>query len=240
MAEDVKVTGEIRPHDTAPGAPALQPLGLPQVGTTPRAWIRKYFPEIAFWIGVIAAIYFWVTVTIDAQINPWWGFFQSSFSALGDPSPNSTGAAAGLYWFYNDVVIFPTGTMIIVFSLGMAMGARNWIQSVGSSFFAVAGIFLIMVGIFHGGPPTPAGYHDFVSNWFFVQSLFAILVWSFGILAERRWLLGFGMLALGIAAPLIGYSIHWPSVATTEAFGIAAIDLWLFLMFFGRKAPPKA
>ncbi len=204
------------------------------------ARVSRAFPEIAFWVGAFAAAYFWVTVAYDGYINSsWWNFLGSSFSALGDPSSNSSGAAAGLYWFYNDVVIFPTAVMIMVFAAGMAKASRNWIQSIGSAFFIVAGIFLLLVGVFHAGPSTPAGYHDFVSGWFFAQALLSLWLWGFGILLERRWILGGEMLAIGLLAPLIAASVKWPSVASTEAFGIAAIDLWLILMYFAKRPVPK-
>ena len=205
-------------------------------------WSRvlRAFPEVAFWVGAFAAVYFWVTVAYDGYINSqWWSFLGSSFSALGDPSPNSTGAAAGLSWFYNDVVIFPTAAMIMFFSAGMVKASRNWLQATGSAFFMVAGIFLLLVGVFHGGPPTPAGYHDFVSGWFFAQALLSLWLWGVGTLLERRWALGGEMIAIGILAPLIAARVPWPSVASIEAFGIAAIDVWLLLMYFARKPESK-
>lgn len=225
------------PPETASPAPAPSEPSSPVV-VRKSFWAKpkEYFTKYAFWLGVFAAVYFWVTVAYDGHINSsWWSIWTSSFSALGDPGANSTGAAASLYWFYNDVVIFPTGGMLIIFAASLVMISRNWLQSVGSGFLMVAGIFLVMVGIFHGGNPTPAGYHDFVSNWFFVQALLAVWVWTFGLLLERRWVLGMEMFAIAILAPVIAASIKWPSVATTEAFGIAAIDLWLVLLYFARK-----
>lgn len=205
---------------------------------------KKRFPAVGFWIGVFAAFYFWVTVTIDAWLNrSWWQFTGSSFSALGDPGPVSTGAAAGLYWIYNDVVVFPTAIMIMVVSAALTMYSRNRIQSTGSSFFMVSGVFLFLVGVYHGGPPTPAGYHDFVSDWFFIQSLLALLIWGVGLLFERRFALGGMMLILAFAAVgllVVLDNAYHISVAENEALGIIAIDLWLVLLFFARNPVAKA
>ncbi len=207
-----------------------------------RALLRKWFPEVGFYVGVIAAFYFWITAAVDGYLNrSWWVFAGSdgsSFSALGDPGTNASGAAAGLSWIYNDVVIFPTAIMIMIFAAAMIVGARNRVQSTGAAFFLEAGVFLFLVGVYHGGPPTPAGYHDFVSNWFFVWAAVAILTWGVGTLWERRWLLGLVMILLVVVGVIIAavavHPDHW-SVAQTEAWGILIIDIWLALMVFGRR-----
>ncbi len=241
------------------GAVALPPFQFPVWRAF--SWLVKklkaHFPPFGFWAGILAAIYFWVTVEIDGYLNrSWWVYQTSSFSALGDPGPTRTGAAAGLAWIYNDVVIFPTAILLMLFSAALVMYARNKVQSTGASLFLVAGMFLFMVGIFHGetvinglycnplcqgGTPYPPAYHDFVSDWFFVEALLAFLVFGVGLLFERRWGLGGAMLLLAVGAPL--FLVFWDHsawcqsscVAENETIGIVAIDLVALLMLFARR-----
>jgi hypothetical membrane protein len=199
--------------------------------------MRERYPPIGFLLGLFAVIYFWVAVSIDAYLNSsWWRFTGSSFSALGDPSPNATGAAAGLYWIYNDVVIFPTAGLILLFSAALILVARNKIQATGGSFLMVSGIFLALVGIYHGGPPTPGSVHDFVSTWFFIQAAFGIFIWGIGTLWQGERAIGWSNVALVIGAIVIGFSVKFGSVAETEAFAIVVIDIWVIWLYFLRKS----
>ncbi len=197
--------------------------------------MREKFPRIGFFLGLFAVAYFWLAVSIDAYLNSsWWRFTGSSFSALGDPGPNSSGAAAGLYWFYNDIVIFPTAALILLFSAALILVARNKIQETGGSFLMVSGIFLALVGVYHGGPPTPPPVHDFVSNWFFVQAALGIFIWGLGFLWQGDRILGWSNVALVIGAIVIGVNIKFGSVAETEAFAITVIDAWVIWLYFLR------
>ena len=198
--------------------------------------MREKYPPIGFLFGLCAVVYFWVSVSIDAYLNSsWWRFNVRSFSALGDPGSNSSGAAAGLYWIYNDVVIFPTATLILLFSAALILVARNKIQETGGSFLMVSGIFLALVGIYHGGPPTPGPVHDFVSNWFFVQAALGIIIWGIGVLWQGDRLLGWSNIFLVVGAIAIGINIKFGSVAETEAFAIIVIDIWVLLIFIARQ-----
>lgn len=211
---------------------SVRPRRAPKVLVKGYDWFKVNFPTIAFWFGLIDVIYFWVAVSIDAHLNAsWWSFTASSFSALGDPAPNSTSAAAGLAWIYNDVVLLPTAIMILIFAAGLTMVSRNRLQSTGSSFLMVSGIFLELVAIDHGGTP----YHDFVSEWFFIQAALGILVWSLGLLWERKYKLGLGQFVMIIGALVIGFSVKFGSVAEVEAFAIIVIDLWVLIMFLTRR-----
>lgn len=221
--------------------------------------LLKPFPTFGYWVGIFAAIYFWVAVSIDIYLNrTWWVFTASSFSALGDPGPNCSSAAAGLYWIYNDVVIFPTALLLMVFCAAMIAAARNKVQSTAYSFFFVAAIFLFLVGVYHGetpGPvacdpaygvvstPYPPSYHDFVSDWFFLQTALAFLILSLGLFVERRFTLSLGFLGLTLAAfavVAIGDKVLSFSVAQNEATAIIAIDLAAILMYWARNPRREA
>jgi hypothetical membrane protein len=206
-------------------------------------WVRGWFPSFGYWVGIFAAFYFWVAVSIDVYLNrSWWVFGASSFSALGDAGPNSTSAAAGLYWIYNDVVIFPTAILLMVFCAAMILAARNRIQSTAYSFFFVAAIFLFLVGVYHGEtvnsaglfcnpgcngpPPYPPAYHDFVSDWFFIQADISFLILAVGLLVERRFGLGYLFLTLAILTPLLVDGLDHP-----VSVGIIAVGIFIFLIF---------
>ncbi|MDE1820153.1 MAG: DUF998 domain-containing protein [Euryarchaeota archaeon] len=205
-------------------------------------WLKVKFPPFGFWAGIFAVFYFWASVSLDAYLNrSWWIYQSSSLSALGDPGPNCSSAAAGLYWFYNDVVIFPTAILLMLFSAALVMYSRNRVQSTGASFFLVAGIFLFLVGIYHGetssvptcdpsyvvNTPYPPAYHDFVSDWFFIQALFSMIIFGFGLLLERRYELGYTFLSLAVFTPLLVFGLDQKSVGLVE-LGAAA---FLFLLF---------
>jgi hypothetical membrane protein len=191
--------------------------------------LNKVFPRFGFFLGVFAGVYVWVVILYCALTSPWWAFTQSSFSALGT-SP-AFGGNDSQPWIYNDVAMIPTGLMVMLFSLAISAYSKNKMQVMGSAFFFVGGIFLALIGVYHGGTYP----HDFVSTWFFVQAALAVLTWGLGFLWEGRRQFGYGMISLAILSIAIAGAVHWPSVATTEAFGIAAIDLWLVLMFFAMR-----
>lgn len=205
--------------------------------------IRAPFPNFAYWVGIFAAVYFWVAVSVDVGLNlSWWRFDASSFSALGDPGPNNTSAAAGLYWVYNEVVIWPTAIMLMIFCAGMIVIARNRIQSTAYSFFLVAAGFLFLVGVFHGEtvnsagvfcnpgcnglPPYPPAYHDFVSDGFFFMADIAFLALSLGLIVERRFELGYLFLSLAVLTPLLVDGLDHN--VTLAVIGVAVV---IFLLF---------
>jgi hypothetical membrane protein len=122
----------------------------------------------------------------------------------------------------------------MLYSVALGICSKNKVQILGSAIFFVAGIFLALVGIFHGGTP----WHDSVSAGFFAMALFAVITWGLGLLLEGRRGFGLGMLVTAAIAVVIAAEVNWPSVATVEAFGVAAIDLWLVLMLFAVKRHP--
>lgn len=205
--------------------------------------VRGRFPSFGYWLGIFAAIYFWASVSFDVFLNrSWWVFGASSFSALGDAGPNNTSAAAGLYWIYNEVVIFPTAIMLMIFCSAMILAARNRIQTTAYSFFLVAAGFLFLVGVFHGEtvnsaglfcnpgcngpPPYPPPYHDFVSDAFFFMADISFLLLSLGLIVERRFELGYLFLTMAVLTPLLVDGLDHP--VTT---GVIVAGVVIFLLF---------
>lgn len=221
---------------------------IPKPGGVPGSMVRsldrffrRQFPRIGYWFGVLAAVWFWVTVYIDGyESRRWWVFTNSSFSALGDPTSGG-GANVSFYYFYNLVVLTPTAIFVLVFATAMVVAARNRIEVTGSAFFFQAGVWLELIAVFHGG----FGYdqiHDFVSTGFFVWAAVSIVTWGLGLLLERWWIPGLWMaiapiVALAIFDPLVS-AFHW-SVAEGEAYGVVLIDVFLAIMYFTRNPKPR-
>jgi hypothetical membrane protein len=102
----------------------------------------------------------------------------------------------------------------------------NKLESMGSSFIFIAGIFLILIGIY----PSGTDPHVFVSTWFFLQADLAIIVWGLGLIYRNARNIGYFFTAMGILGPIIAMMVDWPSAATVEAYGIVIIDIWVILL----------
>ncbi|MEM0155344.1 MAG: DUF998 domain-containing protein [Thermoplasmataceae archaeon] len=167
-----------------------------------------------FGVAALVSIFLWIATAW--LVNPWFNFYTGALSALG-----SLGATDP--WIYNVGLMF-TSILIVFYSAGLILYSRNTIQTVGSSFFIVAAMFLALIGIYHGGTYP----HDFVSSWFFVQADIAILIWGIGATIKKR-LIGVYSLVIAVSASLFAYAVNWPSSAELETFGTCAISLWVIL-----------
>ncbi len=174
--------------------------------------------------GVIAAIMAWVVIGICIYLNPWFIFTVHAFSDLGGPN-------AYMPWVYN-LGLITTGLVILAYSIYLVMFSENRLESVASGFMFIAGLFLMLIGIYPSGTKP----HNFVSTWFFLQADMAILTWGLGLLLRGQKRYGALFTLMGILGPLIAMVIDWPSAATVEAYGIVIIDLWVILML---KIPQK-
>ncbi len=193
--------------------------------------LSRPLQRYGYFIGPVAAIYFWLSASLDVYLNrSWWHFFQkgNSFSAMGDPNPQIAGSLA---WVYNDVVLLPTAMLILLFSLVLVVRSRNKVETAGSSFFFVAGTLLAGIGIYHEGT-TP---HITLTFLFFALADLSILVWGLGVLAQGQRRLALGMLLVAIPGAALASMISWPSVAVEEAVGILLIDVWIGLLFLARR-----
>lgn len=171
-----------------------------------------------FVLGIFALVYAWVVIVVAAALNPWFVFTSNAFSDLGAGSSTDP-------WLFN-YGMMSVGALIVVYSYSLTSLSENRTEVVGSSFFLISGIFLVLIGYFHEGTYP----HLFVSYWFFIQSDLAILVWGLGLMIRGRRNLGTVFAALGIVSPIVAVVVNWPSTATVEAFGIAVIDAWTVLM----------
>jgi hypothetical membrane protein len=174
--------------------------------------------------GPAAVVWAWVVVAVSAAANPAYSVLRGPLSALGSPGAVDP-------WIYN-VGLMSVGALILLYALSLAAMSRHWMEGFAAGFFGVAGVFLALVGIYHGGTYP----HDFVSLWFFMQSALAAVAWGIG---ELLWGSPRGLIfiALGIGAPMLAFLLPWPSNGVEECFGALAVDAYALLVFVeGRRA----
>ena len=181
--------------------------------------------------GVAGAILAWVVIYLAISHNPWFVFTEHAFSDLGGPMAEDAGI------FNNGLIVL--GGLFILYALTLIWDAINKVETVGGAFALMAGVFLVLIGVYPSGT-TP---HTFVSIWFFVQADVAITVWGIGILLSGWDMFGLVFTCIGIVGPMIAVAVTWPSIAVVEAYGIALIDAWVVLMLrvhYVRWKKPRA
>ncbi|MDK6028650.1 DUF998 domain-containing protein [Ignisphaera sp. 4213-co] len=168
--------------------------------------------------GIIAAVLAWIIIAISISQNPWFDVFKHALSDLGGSKANNP-------WIYN-IGLIVTGVITCLYALYIAYVANSKVYVYASALLFVAGIFLALIGIY----PSGTRPHTFVSTWFFIQMLLAIIATAIGMAVEHRivYSIVFGVVA--IAGPLGAIFLKWPSVALLEIYGIVLIDICVVLM----------
>ncbi|MGC8673694.1 MAG: DUF998 domain-containing protein [Thermoprotei archaeon] len=171
--------------------------------------------------GLFGSIYVWIIIALCYRLNPDFVFTQGAFSQFGSPGANYP-------YVYNVFGMIGTGIALLLFSASIVAFSKNRVEVVGGAFLAVASVFLMMIGVFHGGTYP----HDFVSEYFFVQADLSILAFGAGLVGERSEKLGAISLTVGVFAPILALAVKFPSSATLEAFGIICIEIWVISVTF--------
>ncbi|MGC9071230.1 MAG: DUF998 domain-containing protein [Acidilobus sp.] len=170
--------------------------------------------------GPVAIIAAWLVIFVSAHLNPWFSIWVNAFSDLGGPR--------ALYpWVYNYGMML-VGSMVALFGSCLVVRGLDKLQDVGGSFFIIAGIFLVLIGLFHEGTYP----HVFVSKWFFVQADLSAFTWGMGSLASGLRRTGAAELMISLAGPVGALAVRWQSGALIEAYGIVLIDVFAALAFF--------
>lgn len=189
--------------------------------------VTERIGKMSRYFGGALVVVPWIVFLICYLINPQWVLTRDALSSFGDPSFTQYS------WVYN-VGLGIIAVIIWFMSLGIVATAENKVQVFGGTFWFVAGIFLALIGYYHGGTYP----HVFVSTWFFVQAAFAITIMGIGSYPSRDLKGAVIPIVIAIFMPLGGLLVHFPSAATTEIYEIIVIDAWaIFSLFHTPKKP---
>lgn len=186
-------------------------------------------------MGPVAVASAWAVIGASWYVNRgWFSFLEHAFSDLGGDGAKSP-------WLYNYGLV-AVGLMAALFSACPYHLSSNRLEAFGAGLLFTAGVFLSLIGVFPAGTEP----HEFVSTWFFVQAdmaLAALSIAAYSVSRARRALAA--ATASILAFPVYGLVealAGWPSVASSEAYGIVIIDLVvliLFLEYWERITRPR-
>ena len=188
-----------------------------------RVWARRLL-----WAGPVGVVAAWIVIGVAWLLNgDWFVFTRDAFSDLGGP-----GACCPRV--YNTGLIL-VGVIVAAFGAGLVLAGRSKLEVVGGAYFALAGVFLALIGIY----PSGTRPHTFVSTWFFVQADLGLLLASLGLYRAWGCRLGlWGLVLSALAFPVAGLVeavVGWPSAAVLEAYGILVIDAVVLALFTGYR-----
>ncbi len=167
-------------------------------------------------LGIVAAVLAWIVIGITWWLNSdWFVWTRDAYSDLGGPHSCCP-------WAYNYGLI-AVGIIMIVFGTVAASVLPGKLGGIGGSHIALAGVFLILIGVF----PSGTRPHTFVSTWFFIQADTALVISLLSVPKPRGRLVTSALIAALLAFPiaiLVGLTIGWPSAAVLETYGILIID----------------
>lgn len=181
-------------------------------------WVLNMLKTAWRLCGITAAVSAWITISLSILRNPWFNVFKHALSDLGGPRAIDP-------WVYN-VGLVITGVLTSIYALYAASASASKIAVYASSFIFIAGIFLVLIGVF----PSGTRPHTFVSTWFFVQMWMAVVASAIDFLARKRLVLGTLLLALSAAGLLAALLIKWPSVALLEIYGAVLINVYVVVL----------
>ncbi|MEB3758303.1 MAG: DUF998 domain-containing protein [Desulfurococcales archaeon] len=164
-------------------------------------------------MGVASPLLAWIVIGIAWKMNPWFNVLEDAYSDLG-------GQHATDPWIYNYGLV-TVGVLMAFYGALLACWARGKLGVIGASYLALAGVFLVLIGVFHEGTRP----HTFVSIWFFIQADIALILLG-GEFRDKP--LGLTVLLSSLLAfPVaiaVGATVGWPSTAVLETYGILLID----------------
>ncbi len=182
-------------------------------------------------LGVVAVVVAWFVIGLSWYLNRgWFVFMEDAYSDLG-------GYRSCCPWLFNYGLIC-VGILIILYGVGVVLVSANKLEVVGGSYLSLAGVFLVLIGLFPAGTRP----HTFVSAWFFIQSDIALTILTYGLWRrtnDRSMLYGFiiSLIAIPVAI-LVEIVIGWPSAAVIETYGILIIDLIVIMLYLEYRAKP--
>jgi len=164
-------------------------------------------------LGVVSPLLAWIVIGIAWKMNPWFNVLENAYSDLG-------GRHATDPWIYNYGLV-TVGVLMAFYGVLLSCWARGKLGVIGASYMALAGVFLVLIGVFHEGTRP----HTFVSTWFFIQADIALILLGGEF---RNKPLGLAVLVSSLLAFPVAIAVEttvgWPSTAVLETYGILLID----------------
>ncbi len=176
--------------------------------------------NIASYLGILAPIIAFSFIGAAILTHQWFSFMHNALSDLGNPDVK-------MNWIFNSGLII-AGIIGFLFALDL-IGRLNGAERVGAVIFAVAMIFLSMIGVF----PEGSALHFPSAVSFYLLSAIAIiafaLVWM--TVAEQRiyGVISIILVAVGFAIALIP---TWDGIAIPEAAGAVIIFVWVYMVIW--------
>jgi hypothetical membrane protein len=125
-----------------------------------------------------AAVAVWfVLYGVAATSTPGYTITGSRLSDLGNP-------VAGAPWAFNSACIL-AGIFFLPFAWTLGAGMRPWMRRIGSLMLTLAGVFLILLGVFHEG--SPYNLHFIFSALFFLLFMMAISHYAVAMWRNPRY-----------------------------------------------------
>ena len=189
---------------------------------------KKLFEKTTRYSALALVILPWILFLLCYLLNPQWVLTRDALSSFGDPSFSK-------FPFVYNYGLGIIAIVIWIMALGIVVTSENKMQTFGGAFWFVAGFFLAMIGIYHGGTYP----HDFVSTYFFVQAALTILVMGIASFTAQDFKGAVVPISLAIIMPLGDILIPFPSSATTEIFEIVIIDAFVIFSLLNASGRVK-
>lgn len=192
--------------------------------------------KVAAITGISVIIFAWIVIGLSAYLNPWFNPTQGALSDLGGGNPTANGHPAPAYPYVYNYGLIITGILIMILSSLAISLSSNKVETVGESFFIIAGLFLALIGIYHEGTYP----HDFVSIWFFMIATASYFVIGASMILGKARKYGISLLVAVPMAWVIYAIVPWQSTAEDEIFGVIVIDILIILhILSGRSLAGK-
>jgi hypothetical membrane protein len=125
-----------------------------------------------------AAVATWVILYLVAALStPGYSPTAQRLSDLGNPS-------APAPWAFNSACIL-AGTFFLPFAQALGAGLSKWMRRVGTVLLSLAGIFLVLLGVFH--EESPHNLHFVFSALFFILFMMAISHYAVAMWRSPRY-----------------------------------------------------
>ena len=186
-----------------------------------------YLPAL---FGILAILLGWVTILLAIYLNPW---FHVTVNALSDLGGGAMGHPYPNYPFVYNGGLMITGLLIGLFSMVAIGKCKSRVEIVGFSFLIIAGLFLILVGVFHEGTYP----HVFLAEWFFLLGKISFLIIGISLILGKSKLYGTTIFAFNAIAWTVEAAIRFGSVAENEIYGVIVLDILIliYILHLGQR-----